>query len=61
MKITYDQCNEIMAKDKKNWDHFCENEHGTCFWNQNTGQIIWTGDECNISDPEIYKASKKKK
>lgn len=28
-----------------NWVWFCENQHGTCFWNRATGEILWLAEK----------------
>ena len=48
-KITAEESIEI--RKNPGWDWFCENNYGTCYWNNITGEIIWEGDdESNIQE-----------
>ena len=42
--ISSKEAHEIRQKDTA-WSDFCENHHGTCYWNSKTGEIMWTSDD----------------
>ena len=32
-------------RENPNWIWYCENHHGTCYWNNVTGEIMWVCDD----------------
>jgi hypothetical protein len=46
-EISYDKGSTII--ENKGWDWICENNHGTCYWNKITGELMWLSDEENIA------------
>ena len=41
--ITYNQAKEIQRQ--PGWDLICENSHGRCYWNKNTGELMWYSND----------------
>jgi hypothetical protein len=53
MKITHEEIHKKL-KDKS-WIDFAENNYGSVYWNQKTGEIIWYADdekESNYGQPK---------
>jgi len=38
-KISFEEAEKL--RNDKNWISYCENHHGGCYWNKETGEIMW--------------------
>jgi hypothetical protein len=48
-EISSDKADEIIEGSPDIWDYICENKNGVCYWNKQTGELLWIPHEEDIA------------